>query len=125
MSGALEMPAESASVARNKRRARVWIDKRSALGRRVTQLTATFRARIGLDANPDPLLLAAIERAAQLQALAEAARARALRADPKVTLDDVVRLNRLAEHAVRSLRLDRHNTKQAPSLGALLREGGP
>ena len=73
MSGALEMPAESASVARNKRRARVWIDKRSALGRRVTQLTATFRARIGLDANPDPLLLAAIERVVDGEAAAAGA----------------------------------------------------
>jgi hypothetical protein len=62
----------------------------------------------------------AIERAAQLQALAEEARARALRGDPKVTLDDVVRLNRLAEHAVRALRLDRHHMAQAPTLTELL-----
>jgi hypothetical protein len=61
-----------------------------------------------------------------LQALAEEARARALRSDPKVTLDDVVRLNRLAEHAVRALHLDRH--KQQPmslteSLAALAARG--
>jgi hypothetical protein len=75
--------------------------------------------------DPDPLLLAAIERAAQLQALAEQAAARALRADPKVAYDDVVRLSRLADHAVRRLRLDHRDTKQAPSLAGLLREAGP
>jgi hypothetical protein len=121
-------PIVSAAVTRmvpakpkpNKRRAHVQIDKRFAIGRRVKQLTATFRERLGLDANPDLLLLAAIERAAQLQALAEQAAARALRGDVSVAYDDVVRLSRLAEHAVRKLHLDRNNTKQAPTLADYL-----
>jgi len=128
----MEVPAESVGITRaasakpkpNKRRARVSIDKRFVLGRRVKQLTATFRERLGLDADPDPLLLTAIERAAQLQALAEQAAARALRADPKVAYDDVVRLSRLADHAVRRLRLDRRNTTQQPSLADYLRARG-
>jgi hypothetical protein len=127
----METPAESVSVTPvtsakpkpNKRRARVAIDKRFAVGRRIKELTATFRERLGFDANPDPLLLTAIERAAQLQALAEQASARALRADPKVAYDDVVRLSRLADHAVRRLRLDRNNTKQ-PSLSEYLAARG-
>jgi hypothetical protein len=127
----METPAESVSVTPvtsakpkpNKRRARVAIDKRFAVGRRIKELTATFRERLGFDANPDPLLLTAIERAAQLQALAEQAAARALRADPKVAYDDVVRLSRLADHAVRRLRLDRNNTKQ-PSLSEYLAARG-
>src|SRR5262245_22261805 len=90
----VEMHAGSIGITRmatvkpkpNKRRAHVQIDKRYAIGRRIKQLTATFRARVGLDVDHDPVLLAAVEKAAQLTALAEDAAARALRADPKVTL---------------------------------------
>jgi hypothetical protein len=128
----MNTPVESATVTRtapakpkpNKRRAHVRIDKRFAIGRRIKELTLTFRERLGLDADADPLLVAAVERAAQLQALAEQAAARALRADPKVAYDDVVRLSRLADHAVRRLHLDRHNTKQAPTLSAYLAARG-
>jgi hypothetical protein len=105
-------------------RARVLIDKRLAIGRRIKQLTATFRARVGFDVDQDPVLLTAIDKAAQLTALAEDAAARALRADPKVTLDDVVRLTRLADLSVRRLHLDRHNTKQPPSLADYLAAHG-
>jgi hypothetical protein len=105
-------PRTPAWINRDKRRAPVQIDKRFVIGRRYKQLVAVFRERLGLDANPDLLLLSAIERAAQLQALAEQAAARALRGDASVAYDDVVRLSRLAEHAVRKLHLDRHNTKQ-------------
>ena len=96
-------------------------DKRTGAGRRAHVLTNYFRQRLGAIAE-DLAMAGAIERAAQLQALAEAARARALRADPKVTLDDVVRLSRLAEHAVRALHLDQRNTTQKqPSLSDYLR----
>jgi hypothetical protein len=124
-SATVEIPAESVGIIRrtsakpkpNKRRAHVRIDKRFAIGRRFKELALTFRARLGLEADPDPLLLTAIERAATLQALAEDAAARALRADPKVAYDDVVRLSRLADHAVRRLHLDRRNaTQKQPSL---------
>src|SRR5262245_31920594 len=86
-------------------------DKRTGAGRRAHVLANHFRQRLGAVAD-DPVVSAAIERAAQLQALAEAARARALRADPKVTLDDVVRLTRLADLSVRRLHLDQRNTTQ-------------
>jgi hypothetical protein len=125
---AIGVPVERVTVTRtaptkpkpNKRRAHVAIDKRYVVGRRYKQLVAIFRERLGLDDNPDLLLLAAIERAAQLQALAEQAAARALRGDVSIAYDDVVRLSRLAEHAVRKLHLDRHNTKQAPTLADYL-----
>lgn len=120
------MAAESTEVGRtvavkttrHGMRARVSVDKRLAIGRRIKQLTATLRERLSLGADPDPLLLAAVEKAAQLTALAEDAAARALRADPKVTLDDVVRLTRLADLSVRQLRLDRH--KAAPMTPTLM-----
>jgi transposase len=129
---ALAAPIESATVAsrvpapkrRNHRKARVQIDKRFALGRRIKQLTAAFRERVGPDADQDPVLLAAVEKAARLTALAEDAAARATRGT--ATLDDVVRLTRLADISVRRLRLDRHKVPTTPSLAGLLRdEAGP
>jgi len=124
----VEVPAESIGITRmapakpkpNKRRAHVQIDKRYAIGRRIKQLTATFRERLGPDVCSDLLLLSAIERAATLQALSEQAAARALRGDVNVAYDDVVRLSRLAEQATRKLHLDRHNTKQQPTLADYL-----
>src|SRR5262249_13111374 len=98
-------------------------DKRTLIGRRAVALAATYRARLGAAA-ADPVVLAAVEKAAQLTALAEDAAARALRADPKVTLDDVVRLTRLADLSVRRLHLDRHNAKQAPTLADYLAARG-
>ena len=130
----MDTPVESVSVTRaapakpkpNKRRARVQIDKRFFLGRRIAQLTAIFAERAGLDdANdPDPMLQAAVEKAARLVALTEDATAKATKADPRVSLDDVVRLSRMSDLAVRRLRLDdRRNTKTQPGLADLLRGG--
>jgi hypothetical protein len=128
----METPAESDGITRvksakpkqNKRRAPVQVD-RFAVGRRIKLLTAAFRERAGLDvSDPDPVLLAAVEKAARLTALAEDAAARATRADPKVSLDDVVRMTRLADLSVRRLHLDRRNTKQQPSLADYLRADG-
>ena len=95
------------------------------VGRRINQLTATFRARVGLDVvDQDPVLLAAVEKAATLTALAEDAAARATRADPKITLDDVVRLTRLADISVRRLRLDQRSVKQPQLSDYLAARGG-
>ena len=108
---------------RNHRRVRKPFDGRYALGRRVHQLVDVFAARIP-DAD-DPVTAAAIERAARLTALSEQASARALCADPAVSLDDVVRLHRASDYAVRRLRLDqRNNTKQAPTLSSYLAARG-
>src|SRR5437899_1979727 len=109
------MPAESVAVTSeipakpkpNKRRARVQIDKRYALGRRVKTLVAIFRARLGPDAD-DPVLDAAIRRAAETVALSEHLRARMLRGEPNVSADDVLRLSRTADLLTRRLQLDRH-----------------
>jgi hypothetical protein len=124
------MPANSAAVTSiapakpkpNKRRARVQIDKRFALGRRVKQLTAIFRQRLGADAE-DPVLDAAIRRAAETTALAEDLRARMLRGE-RVDPDDVLRTTRAADALTRRLHLDRHNKPQqaGPSLADILRE---
>jgi hypothetical protein len=79
------MPAEMATVAgnapakrRNKGHARVQIDKRHALGRRVKELAEAFTARLGPDAN-EMVLATAIRRCAETVALSEHLRARLLR----------------------------------------------
>jgi hypothetical protein len=93
-------------------------DKRTLLGRRVVELAATFSTRLGEDAG-DPILQVQVERAARLVAFSEQLSARALRADPAVCPDDVIRASRAADHAMRRLNLDRRKA-QAPSLTQLL-----
>jgi hypothetical protein len=129
------MPAETIAVTSetpakrkpNKRRALARIDRRFVLGRRVKQLEAVFRQRLGADSE-DVVLDTAIRRACELTALAEEASARALRSDPQVSLDDVVRLQRSAASAVHRLHLDRRAQPAGPSLSDYLRarqEAGP
>jgi hypothetical protein len=94
-------------------------DRRTRMGRRAVQLAATFSQRLGEDA-ADPILQVQIERAAQLVAYSEVLSARALRADPAVCPDDVIRASRAADHAMRRLNLDRHKVQSGPSLTQLL-----
>jgi hypothetical protein len=65
-------------------------------------------------------LIAAINRAAELQAISEQLRADALRGLP-TSPDDLVRLERLSAHALRALHLPTASSKQTPTLGDLLR----
>ena len=110
----METPVENATDTRaisakpkpNKRRARVQVDHRYAIGRRVKELVAVFRARLGPDAD-DPIVAAAIARAAETVALSEQLRARALRGE-NVSPDDVLRASRTADLLTRRLHLDRH-----------------
>jgi hypothetical protein len=76
------------------------IDKLGRLGKRVAELTAMFAAAVGGEQTPMRKLK--VEKAAELTALAELARGDFMR-DGKGTLDDVVRLERKADQAVRSL----------------------
>ena len=89
-------------------------DRRTLLGRRITGLAETFRRRIGFEeVAADPVLAAAVERAARLTRWPRSLSARALRGDQAVSADDVVRMSRLADQAVRRLHLDRHKPQQA------------
>ena len=91
------------------------------LGRRATKLASIYRERLGLTADDaDPVLLDAVERAARLTALAEDASARAVRGDPQITLDDVVRLQRVSDLAVRRLHLDKHRKSETVGLSDYL-----
>jgi hypothetical protein len=121
----MKIPAESVDIARatpakpkpNKRRARVQIDHRYAIGRRVKELVDVFRARIGSDAD-DPVTSTAIRRCAETVALSEDLRARMLRGEG-VSADDVLRASRTADLLTRRLHLGR-NTAQQPSLSTYL-----
>jgi hypothetical protein len=78
------------------------IDRRGRLGKRVAELTGMFAAAVGGEQTPMRKLK--VEKAAQLTALAELARGDFMR-DGKGTLDDIVRLERKSDQAVRSLGL--------------------
>jgi len=104
--------AVAARPTRNGRRARVLIDKRYAIGRRIKALVSVFRARIGPDAD-DPITATAVARAAETIALSASLRARMLRGEA-VSADDVLRLTRTADALTRRLCLDHHNATQKP-----------
>lgn len=90
-------------------------DRRSRIGRRSDALFKSFTAQLGSDVPPE--LAVKIVSACELTALAESYRAAFVRGEATVPLDDLVRLERLAHAAVRSLHLDRRNaTQKQPSL---------
>jgi hypothetical protein len=76
------------------------VDKRGRLGKRIAELTAMFIAAVGGELTPMRKLK--VEKAAQLTAIAELARGDFMR-DGKGTLDDIVRLERKADQALRAL----------------------
>ena len=85
------------------------VDKRGRLGKRIAELTAMFTAAVGGELTPMRKLK--VEKAAQLTAIAELARGDFMR-DGKGTLDDIVRLARKADQAVRALGLTEAKPKQ-------------
>jgi hypothetical protein len=120
-----QSPADRASVVRHvdgdpapkrdRRRRLTKIDKRLPLGKRIVELTTMFTAAIGGELTPMRRL--AIEKAAQLTALAEQVRGTFMR-DAVGTLDDIVRLERKADQVVRSLGLTETKRKPASPLAA-------
>jgi hypothetical protein len=109
----------TALIPHKRKRRKPRIDLRSREGRRVTELVRAYRQRIGPDAD-DPVLSARVRQAAELVALSEALRARALRGDPNVSPDDTIRSARAADMAVRRLRLDERAAPAGPSLSEYL-----
>jgi len=78
------------------------VSRSTRLGKRIDELMAMLTA--ALDGELTPMRKLAVERAAQLTAIAEKARGDFMR-DSLGTLDDIVRLERKADQAVRALRL--------------------
>jgi hypothetical protein len=82
---------------------------------RARKLVATFAAELGGDLTT--AMRIAVERAATLVVLAEDARARRLAGDTTISLDDLVRTDRVAAQAVRQLGLQNKALRE--------REGSP
>jgi hypothetical protein len=90
------------------------VDGRLRAARRVKALTAAFLTQ--LDAT-DPVTLAAVKKAAELVAVAEDLRRRALQGDV-IDLGEMVKVEGVADRAVRALAIDRKRAlaPRAPSL---------
>jgi hypothetical protein len=93
------------------------LDRRTRVWKRVAELTALFTAALG-DIELTPLRQMKIDRAAQLTALAELARGRFMR-NGEGTLDDIVRLERKADSAVRALGIVESKPK-TPSIAEIV-----
>jgi hypothetical protein len=78
------------------------VDRRTALGKRIAELTAIYVAALGGIDAISPIKRLKVADAAQLRALAELARGEHLRAGSGV-LDDIVRIERKASAAEKAL----------------------
>jgi hypothetical protein len=90
------------------------VDGRSRVGRRVRDLAGSFASQLGGWATLSDTMAANVRRAAELSALAERARAEALR-DGNVDPLALVRLEGAAGRAVKALALDRKREPAAQS----------
>lgn len=98
------------------------VDGRSRLGRRINELRELFTNALGGEAALTPVQAMKIGDAAERQALAEFARGRFLQG--AVSLDDVVRAERLAIATVKDLGLDGAKAGQRPTLADYLLQKG-
>jgi hypothetical protein len=113
-----EIPRGLPPVVRGRR---VRLDRRTKICQRAVRLRAHYFALLeqaGRDVQSVELI-AALDRAAELQAIAEHLRADALRG--RAVFDDLVRIERVAASALRALRLPNAASKPMPTLGDLLR----
>ena len=124
-SNATERPIASrsaAAAARKPRRSRVVtltrVDKRSCLGKRITELTKLYLAALG-DAELSPIKRLRVAEAAQLKALAEKARGDFMR-DGTGCLDDIVRIERKASAAERAVGIVERPPKPTPRLADII-----
>jgi hypothetical protein len=100
------------------------IDGRSKAAKRVKELAAGYIARLG-GGRADAATLVAVQKAAELAALAEELRGKALRGEA-VDLDGLLRLEGACARAVRSLRLPTADpTRDSPSLTDYLAQRYP
>jgi hypothetical protein len=98
------------------------VDGRSAAGRRRRDLVDALITSLGGIAQVSPLRLAQVRRAAELQALAEEARAKAFTASAGASeLETVIRLENLANRAQRALGL-KEQSSAGPTLAEYLAE---
>jgi hypothetical protein len=112
----ISRPANNRARSTN-RPAKMAIDQRSAIGRRLKDLAEGFADALGGWGKLSDIQAAQVRRAAEMVALAEQARHQALR-DGNVDPDQLIRLENLAARSVKALHLD---LKREPdTLAALL-----
>ena len=87
------------------------VDGRSAAARRAKQLAAEYVAALGGPDAVDAVLMARVKRASELVVVAE--RTRVLAMQGEAVLDDLVRVERLAELAMKRLGLERRAREAA------------
>jgi len=97
--------AEASKPRRCRRLTLTKVDKRFRLGRRIAELAAIFTSALPAD-EMTPMKRLRVDEAAQLKALAEKARGDYLR-DGAGGLDDILRIERKADQAVRALGIER------------------
>jgi hypothetical protein len=111
--------AKPPAIIRRTWRERRRYDGRTPLAYRIKALVKEYSVAVGVGAS-DPMMSAAIGRAAELQALAEEARASAIR---NGSFDPIAlaRIQNTADRAVRKLRLD-HYDPPVPTIDEMLAE---
>jgi hypothetical protein len=107
------------------------VDGRSVVARRAKQLTREFIDALGGSDAVDPATLSKVRRAAELVAVGERTRVMAMAGD--AVIDDLVRVERLCDSALKRLNLDRRREpaaeqtlqEYAASVAAKASEGDP
>jgi hypothetical protein len=93
-------------------------NKRCRAGKRVVRLVKDLVAELGID--PTPVQRLAIERAATLQAISEDLMIRRVSGDTAITLDEVLRADHAARHALRAIGITKvRPAKRVTTLPAL------
>ena len=103
---------------RERRQLLTKIDGRLPLGKRIKRLVSLFEAAFPAEALT-PLKREQIATAAQLQAMAEEERGKWMRGEAQCDLDELVRLERRADQAVRKLDLEETRARP-PTIGEYL-----
>jgi hypothetical protein len=96
-----------------------FVNRSTRLGKRIDELKALYTSAFPAEALTQ-LRLEAIANAAQLQALAEHERGLWMRGEARCDLDELVRLERKADQAVRALRIKENGPREAPALADYL-----
>jgi hypothetical protein len=107
-------PDDCPAPKRDRRLTLTRIDKRSRLGKRIGELTAMFTVAV-CEEELTGLRRLKVQKAAELTAIAELARGDFMR-DGKGSLDDIVRLERKADQAVRALGISEAKPKPTSPL---------
>jgi hypothetical protein len=111
--------AGEAAPKRVRRRTLTKVDRRGRLGRRIAELAAIYTAALGAD-ELSPMRRLRVAEAAELKAVAELARGDYMRGDARGSLDDIVRLERRAEQAVKALGIIDAAKPKPPTLAEYL-----